>query len=70
MAGLVPAIHVFLCAKDVDARHEAGHDAAISHRPLTRRNSTIARSNFSLNNHIASSTSRIVADVRARSALP
>jgi hypothetical protein len=28
MAGLVPAIHVFLAAhsKDVDARHEAGHD--------------------------------------------
>jgi hypothetical protein len=28
MAGLVPAIHVFLvrCIKNVDARHEAGHD--------------------------------------------
>jgi hypothetical protein len=28
MAGLVPAIHVFLSdgAKDVDARHKAGHD--------------------------------------------
>ena len=27
MAGLVPAIHVFACgAKDVDARHKAGHD--------------------------------------------
>jgi hypothetical protein len=28
MAGLVPAIHVRLLrrAKDVDARHEAGHD--------------------------------------------
>jgi hypothetical protein len=27
MAGLVPAIHVFLAvAKDVDARHKAGHD--------------------------------------------
>jgi hypothetical protein len=28
MAGLVPAIHVFLLArlKDVDARHKAGHD--------------------------------------------
>jgi hypothetical protein len=28
MAGLVPAIHVFLaaCYKDVDARHKAGHD--------------------------------------------
>src|ERR1700691_4336671 len=30
MAGLVPAIHVlhFRCAKDVDARHKAGHDDA------------------------------------------
>jgi hypothetical protein len=29
MAGLVPAIHVFipLAFKDVDARHKAGHDA-------------------------------------------
>jgi hypothetical protein len=28
MAGLVPAIHVFLAAiaLDVDARHKAGHD--------------------------------------------
>jgi hypothetical protein len=28
MAGLVPAIHVFLVSlkQDVDARHEAGHD--------------------------------------------
>src|SRR5437879_4837260 len=27
MAGLVPAIHVFLyCKQDVDARHKAGHD--------------------------------------------
>jgi hypothetical protein len=29
MAGLVPAIHVFIRAageKDVDARHKAGHD--------------------------------------------
>jgi hypothetical protein len=27
MAGLVPAIHVFLYGKqDVDARHKAGHD--------------------------------------------
>jgi hypothetical protein len=27
MAGLVPAIHVFLDEyKDVDARHKAGHD--------------------------------------------
>jgi hypothetical protein len=31
MAGLVPAIHVFLasCGKDVDARHKAGHDDPI-----------------------------------------
>jgi hypothetical protein len=29
MAGLVPAIHVFLfeAREDVDARHKAGHDA-------------------------------------------
>jgi hypothetical protein len=29
MAGLVPAIHAFLCIakQDVDARHKAGHDA-------------------------------------------
>jgi hypothetical protein len=26
MAGLVPAIHVLAQKKDVDARHEAGHD--------------------------------------------
>jgi hypothetical protein len=28
MAGLVPAIHVYLAGgtKDVDARHKAGHD--------------------------------------------
>jgi hypothetical protein len=31
MAGLVPAIHAFLFAKqDVDARHKAGHDGAES----------------------------------------
>jgi len=29
MAGLVPAIHVFLsCGKDVDARDKPGHDGA------------------------------------------
>jgi len=28
MAGLVPAIHVLLLRKDVDARHKAGHDEA------------------------------------------
>jgi hypothetical protein len=26
MAGLVPAIHVLILGKDVDARHKAGHD--------------------------------------------
>jgi hypothetical protein len=26
MAGLVPAIHVLIRGKDVDARHKAGHD--------------------------------------------
>jgi hypothetical protein len=26
MAGLVPAIHALLFGKDMDARHEAGHD--------------------------------------------
>ena len=30
MAGLVPAIHVFLrCGTDVDARHKAGHDGSM-----------------------------------------
>jgi hypothetical protein len=29
MAGLVPAIHVFLPCQDVDARHKAGHDESI-----------------------------------------
>jgi hypothetical protein len=31
MAGLVPAIHVFLprFTADVDARHEAGHDDVV-----------------------------------------
>jgi hypothetical protein len=33
MAGLVPAIHVFLASgaqkKDVDARHKAGHDEGV-----------------------------------------
>src|SRR2546421_2137457 len=36
MAGLVPAIHVFLRVtkkkKDVDARHKAGHDGGIGQR--------------------------------------
>jgi hypothetical protein len=26
----VPAIHVFLCRQDVDARHKAGHDGGES----------------------------------------
>src|SRR6185369_10125625 len=26
MAGLVPAVHVFFCIQNVDARHKAGHD--------------------------------------------
>jgi len=30
MAGLVPAVHVFLSVQDVDARHKAGHDGAQS----------------------------------------
>jgi hypothetical protein len=30
MAGLVPAIHVFLRGQDVDARHKAGHDEKAS----------------------------------------
>jgi hypothetical protein len=32
MAGLVPAIHVFLFGggQDVDARHKAGHDGDLS----------------------------------------
>jgi hypothetical protein len=30
MAGLVPAIHVFVLEEDVDARHKAGHDGFIS----------------------------------------
>ena len=31
MAGLVPAIHVFVAKskQDVDARHEAGHDDVV-----------------------------------------
>jgi len=31
MAGLVPAIHVFVASskQDVDARHKAGHDESI-----------------------------------------
>src|SRR5262245_2698321 len=29
MAGLVPAIHVFIHKQDVDARHKAGHDGGV-----------------------------------------
>jgi hypothetical protein len=38
MAGLVPAIHVFLRSgkKDVDARHKAGHDE-FKYRACLRR---------------------------------
>jgi len=38
MAGLVPAIHVFLFAfgKDVDARHKAGHDERLNGRNSDR----------------------------------
>ena len=34
MAGLVPAIHVFIClyVEDVDARHKAGHDESQYHQ--------------------------------------
>jgi len=36
MAGLVPAIHVFLAGcKDVDARHKAGHDEGGRNAPKT-----------------------------------
>jgi hypothetical protein len=35
MAGLVPAIHVFLAGtKDVDARHKAGHDEFVERADL------------------------------------
>ncbi len=36
MAGLVPAIHVLLpwSAKDVDARHKAGHDDEVAQKAL------------------------------------
>jgi hypothetical protein len=33
MAGLVPAIHAFARAQDVDARHKAGHDEARMQSP-------------------------------------
>jgi len=40
MAGLVPAVHVFLppaMSKDVDARHKAGHDCGESVQTLDFR---------------------------------
>jgi hypothetical protein len=38
MAGLVPAIHVFLAqqSKDVDARHKAGHDEGGADAPMAQ----------------------------------
>ena len=43
MAGLVPAIHVLLAAtaKDVDARHKAGHDEIVGDRALFRQASEL-----------------------------
>jgi hypothetical protein len=37
MAGLVPAIHAFARAQDVDARHKAGHDEAHMQSPSPGR---------------------------------
>jgi|SoimicMinimDraft_13_1059741.scaffolds.fasta_scaffold00878_2 hypothetical protein len=44
MAGLVPAIHVFLRAmrKDVDARHKAGHDDCESRERGRLRTESVA----------------------------
>jgi hypothetical protein len=45
MAGLVPALHVFLCgeaAKDVDARDKRGHDALGALIHFVRRESSLA----------------------------
>ena len=45
MAGLVPAIHVFLgCSKDMDARHKAGHDELIGCIERVRRWDRLGRS--------------------------
>ena len=42
MAGLVPAIHVFACgAKDVDARHKAGHDGEYRFSVIGKRSSAV-----------------------------
>jgi hypothetical protein len=49
MAGLVPAIHVFLCSQGVDARHKAGHDeieVAITTRTVLGPSQTFAKSRF------------------------
>jgi len=39
MAGLVPAIHVFLSCRgqDVDARHKAGHDEKVNRFQAVRK---------------------------------
>jgi hypothetical protein len=45
MAGLVPAIHVFIDrAEDVDARHKAGHDGIVRLRFTTRGESPLSPS--------------------------
>jgi hypothetical protein len=41
MAGLVPAIHVFLLRQDVDARHKAGHDELYCKNARLRRESSV-----------------------------
>jgi hypothetical protein len=49
MAGLVPAIHVFLCSQGVDARHKAGHDeieVAITTRTVLESSQTFANARF------------------------
>jgi hypothetical protein len=47
MAGLVPAIHVFVlaeCPQDVDARDKRGHDESILHYSLISPKLTLAPS--------------------------
>jgi hypothetical protein len=41
MPGLVPGIHVFLAAEDVDGRDKPGHDERIDAGFLTRRASRL-----------------------------
>src|SRR5579883_137512 len=49
MAGLVPAIHVFIGRKDVDARHKAGHDfESYVNLALTARPTDVAHSPASI----------------------